>query len=808
MVRSYLKGTLVAAALSCAGLALAQPGLLPRMVSGGTPAPQVQVITVNADEPIKPVPAPGAPAAAPGAAPGTAPATERIITVQDPGCPPRQCRVLREWALADGCMASEVQALDNGEKMTIVCGGCCPCTQQDYPCARIQGQCSRIFKWCQGCPPAECPKAPCVSGACASGTCGPDCCDAGGPRKTLADCTDKRFIDPCTGKFDYEKYLAELRCKHGNPGCCADGTPAGAPPGGDAPKAMPAGDQAAQDAPRFPVLHNLLYGKAEAKAEGPVATLPPVNDKTAAKTGSDTLWQKWFGKTEEPKLPAPIVKDAKPAVKDVSVDGTVNGQFDKDKYLAELRSKYGKGAADAKEAVAKKEAPKKDVVAKTEQKDDKDAAKVAANTPPKKDEKKPPTATLPKPAAPPAEVAKAKPPVKPAVEQPEPTDWRKSWGKTESQVAEKPAAEKKQVAEKALPAATPRPDPLSEPEKYAKKPEAPQWKLAGTPSPLMASVAAEPAPVAKKPEQPAKVAAQPVAQVEAPARASTAKVPMGAGSVMAAYGDLQPGQAVYLPVPMVTVPPTAHTVQPPQVAQNLPSGVNQYFANAFMGPDAPIPPAGMENQTAMNAFGNNPMMPPPGMGGPMPMMPPAAMMQMQQAAMQQAMMQQAMMQQAAMQQAAMQQGMMPQGCPMPMGQAPVMQTGYYPPAMPVQTYQPAVDPAAAQNLVQTLRESIYPSQREFAAESLSHIDWRTHPQVFDALLSAAREDPAPTVRACCVRCLAGMNVNSTLVTMTLQGLRNDADPRVRTEVEQALAKMAPAPKPSAVQPVSGRLPLK
>jgi hypothetical protein len=297
--------------------------------------------------------------------------------------------------------------------------------------------------------------------------------------------------------------------------------------------------------------------------------------------------------------------------------------------------------------------------------------------------------------------------------------------------------------------------------------------------------------------------AKPVAQAEAPARASTARVPMGAGSVMAAYGDLQPGQAVYMPVPMVTVPPTAHMTQPPQVAGNLPPQVNQYFVNAFMGPDAPIPPAGMENQTAMNAFGNTPPMMPPqamGYGMPMmPMMPPPAMMQAQQAA----------MQQVAMQQAAMQQAMMQQGNSMPMAQGPVMPTGYYPPAMPVQTYQPPVDPQEALNLVQTLRESIYPTQREFAAEALAKIDWRTHPQVFDALLSAAREDPAPTVRACCVRCLVSMNVNSSLVTMTLQGLRNDTDVRVRTEVEQALAKIGTVPtKTSPVQPVSGHLPLK
>ena len=136
---------------------------------------------------------------------------------------------------------------------------------------------------------------------------------------------------------------------------------------------------------------------------------------------------------------------------------------------------------------------------------------------------------------------------------------------------------------------------------------------------------------------------------------------------------------------------------------------------------------------------------------------------------------------------------------MPGGQ-PMMQ----PPAMPVpQGGAPACDPQAAGQLMQTLRDALYPTQREWAAETLAGMDWRTHPQVFDALLTAAREDPAATVRSTCVRCLSGMNVNSALLAMTLQALRSDADPRVRMEVEDALAKMPQMSKPSApVQPAS------
>jgi hypothetical protein len=277
---------------------------------------------------------------------------------------------------------------------------------------------------------------------------------------------------------------------------------------------------------------------------------------------------------------------------------------------------------------------------------------------------------------------------------------------------------------------------------------------------------------------------------------------------MAAYGDLQPGQVVYLPVPMVTVPPTAHMTRPPQVAQNLPPQVNEAMVNAFtqaMPPPDGVMPAGYQTPVAGNAFTNAqqmampmPMDPMPMAGGygmmpmpmggcgmmppmmpPMPMVPPPAMAR------------------------AMPMPAYPAGPGMMQG-PPAMTVGCWAPAAPVQPYQQprSADPHTAQQLIQTLREALYPSQREWAVETLATMDWRTHPQIFDALLNAAREDPAPTVRSCSVRCLAGMNVGSTILAMTLQSLKNDADPRVRYEVEQALAKM---PQP-AVRSTPGVIP--
>src|SRR5207237_6531015 len=99
-----------------------------------------------------------------------------------------------------------------------------------------------------------------------------------------------------------------------------------------------------------------------------------------------------------------------------------------------------------------------------------------------------------------------------------------------------------------------------------------------------------------------------------------------------------------------------------------------------------------------------------------------------------------------------------------------------------------------QQMVVALRDSLYPSQRELAAQSLGAADWRTHPEVVQALTMAAKEDPAATVRAGCVRCLANMNANTPPVVALVRGLKNDSDSRVRQEAERALAILAAGEK--------------
>jgi hypothetical protein len=119
---------------------------------------------------------------------------------------------------------------------------------------------------------------------------------------------------------------------------------------------------------------------------------------------------------------------------------------------------------------------------------------------------------------------------------------------------------------------------------------------------------------------------------------------------------------------------------------------------------------------------------------------------------------------------------------------PNMQAGYGP---VVNTVQPMSDSTVSQLAV--LKDSMYPSQREWAAVSLATVDWHTQPQVLRSLIEACREDPAATVRAACVRTILKMKANTPEVVNALRALKNDGDPRVKLEVEQALPVLTGLP---------------
>lgn len=109
-----------------------------------------------------------------------------------------------------------------------------------------------------------------------------------------------------------------------------------------------------------------------------------------------------------------------------------------------------------------------------------------------------------------------------------------------------------------------------------------------------------------------------------------------------------------------------------------------------------------------------------------------------------------------------------------------------------------VDPRL-QQVVQTLQNSSHPEHREWAASQLGGSELRTHPEVVPALVKAAREDRDATVRGASVRALGKMNANSPAVVAALQTLRTDADPRVRHDAAQVLARFGHGPSAFAEQ---------
>jgi len=553
----------------------------------------------------------------------------------------------------------------------------------------------------------------------------------------------------------------------------------------------------------------------------------PATAEVEPTAAAQPAWRRWFG------------------------SGEPTSQFDREKYLADLRARYGSPAAAGKGTeVARGPAPKltepTEPVAKAAPAP-KAGAVVASET-----------------------VSAKEKPTKAVVEAPASSDWRQSWGKgqilpgpdsgkvageakprLEVAAAQPTAPVARPEAKVELPAAKPQPDPLSQPERYSQRPEvrpdAPKLAVA-SPSPLLGGAAeakpvvAKPAPAVEQvvanqptskpaapvapapvpPPAPAKPAvvseapgtAETIVQADEPGQASTVRVPMGAKSVVSAFGN-QADQVAYMPVPMVTVPPMAAQARPvqappgprvnaPQPMQQVPAGVQAAYHNAFTPGNAPVQQTAY-NPAYANAFTNGQPMqdPTPMQGYPAPqgmamarpmMMPPG-------------MMPPGMMPPGMMPPGMMPPGMMPPGM-MPPGQA-VVPAGYYPAQVPMAPYgQPMLDPQAVHQMMQTLREALYPSQREMAAEGLASLDCRAFPQVFEALLAAAKDDPAPTVRATCVRCMTGLSVPPTLRQMTVQTLRADTDPRVRQEAENGLARL---PQPgntgsSGVQPASGVMP--
>jgi len=91
-------------------------------------------------------------------------------------------------------------------------------------------------------------------------------------------------------------------------------------------------------------------------------------------------------------------------------------------------------------------------------------------------------------------------------------------------------------------------------------------------------------------------------------------------------------------------------------------------------------------------------------------------------------------------------------------------------------------------LLGMMREALFPSHREWAAETLA-AGSDASPQVIDALVQSARQDPAASMRATCIRCLVKIKADTAQVREALAVLQTDPSPLVKQEADAALGRL-------------------
>jgi hypothetical protein len=109
--------------------------------------------------------------------------------------------------------------------------------------------------------------------------------------------------------------------------------------------------------------------------------------------------------------------------------------------------------------------------------------------------------------------------------------------------------------------------------------------------------------------------------------------------------------------------------------------------------------------------------------------------------------------------------------------------------------KPADAMTEVEMLIKVLKDALGPSEREIAAMKLCTGPHRTSNDVIQALVTAAKEDPAPTVRTCCVACLFGLASYAPEVMPVIRELQSDADKNVAKAAIQAMANLEKAAKP-------------
>lgn len=388
-------------------------------------------------------------------------------------------------------------------------------------------------------------------------------------------------------------------------------------------------------------------------------------------------------------------------------------------------------------------------------------------------------------------------------------DWRKSWGKADDHksIADVKVEEKKVIQKVATKTEVKGSDPLQNPEKYAKKvepkvvePKVVETKVVETK--VVETKVVEPKVIENKvvETKPAPKLTMPKLNMPkmATVKEEKPRVPLGMASVVAAGEDgARNVQFVTRPIsqgPDVARYPIPGALQPAG-QQGMMAGMptmQQYpgmaqmpatdpaMMNAFSRTPAP------QGQVAENAF-NRAGLPTrmPQHGTPMSPLNANAMMA---------------------------------GTPVPqgmttMGGFPMASRGFQGtmPATPglIQTLSATgetgrasvsdqggklLDSSAVQVWMVQMRESLFPSQREYAIRDLARVDWKSHPEVVDAMIHCAKEDPAATVRVACIQALVNMQVDTVAALTTIQSLKFDRDASVRGEADTAFRLLAPKSK--------------
>jgi HEAT repeats len=410
--------------------------------------------------------------------------------------------------------------------------------------------------------------------------------------------------------------------------------------------------------------------------------------------------------------------------------------------------------------------------------------------------------------------------------EPSPTkDWRESWGYTQGATPVEPTSAPKAHTNTAsapgpLPLAVDHADddPLAQPKVYSrlqlpgKEDEAPT-KQPDPPVVIVGPPAPKPSPAEQVKQAKGTVPVSPAAAASAPAMANpvtilpasppssaapTPPAPPPAGRSLLSYllpratppAPVAPAPVAPAPGPMV--PPgmgSVLAVRAPELAQPgpplfpppmAPVEMNAYESNAFSEPVQPMDPGPAvaprqysAGSVPASVMARLPHGQPP--GPPMPPDPTGTAMRTWPAP------------QSGYPMGTMVQPQMPAEN-YPSGQMAMMPAGPMPErSLVMQTSAEMPVDASMVQLTTLLREAYYPSQREWAASQLAAMNWRAEPGVVVTLMTAARSDKAPLVRAACVRSLAGMTGSPLPVADTLVALRQDPDAQVRHEAEKALA---------------------